>query len=339
LYTFKKIDVNNYKEDQTNRKPPADTQSTVGFKGRAKLADYIFLLRPMILIPVWTFFLLGSYHAMNSSGIDLPPQDIIPGLVSFTLLLGGIYIVNQISDKETDLANKKLFLIPKEIISTRAAWIETAILTVASFAISVLYLNIQFTVILIISSALGAAYSLRPFRFKGRVALDVLSNAIGNGVLNTLAGWVVVSTTTGEIIKLAPYPFAVAAVHLATTLADIEGDRENGIKTTGTALGEKKGIIFSMLLMATAVVISAAVNNRIAFFASIVSLPVFLVPSRGGSPELIRSKALIPVKWATIIFSIAAGMTFRGYLLWIALVALLTRLYYKKRFSIKYPSL
>jgi len=293
----------------------------------------------MILIPVWTFFLLGSYHAMNSSGIDLPPQDIIPGLVSFTLLLGGIYIVNQISDKETDLANKKLFLIPKEIISTRAAWIETAILTVASFTISVLYLNIQFTVILIISSALGAAYSLRPLRFKGRVALDVLSNAIGNGVLNTLAGWVVVSTTTGEIIKLAPYPFAVAAVHLATTLADIEGDRENGIKTTGTALGEKKGIIVSTLLMATAVVISAAVNNRIAFFASIVSLPVFLVPSRAGSPELIRSKALIPVKWATIIFSIAAGMTFRGYLLWIALVILLTRLYYKKRFSIKYPSL
>ena len=331
--------MNKHKEDGANRKPFADTHFTADFIGRAKIADYIFLLRPMILIPVWTFFLLGSYHAMNPGEIEPPPQKIIPGLVSFTFLLGAIYIVNQISDKETDLANKKLFLIPYGIISMRAAWIETAVLTLASIAISALYLNIQFTIILIISGALGAAYSLKPLRFKGRIALDVLSNAIGNGVLNTLAGWVVVSTGTDGLIKLTPYPFAVAAVHLATTLADIEGDRKNRIKTTGAALGEKNSIIISTLLMAIAVVASAAVNNRIAFFASIVTLPVFLIPARAGSPELIRSRALIPVKWATIIFSIAAGLAFRGYLIWIAFVILITRLYYKKRFSIKYPSL
>ncbi|HMA77425.1 MAG TPA: hypothetical protein VKO43_08955, partial [Candidatus Krumholzibacteriaceae bacterium] len=75
--------------------------------------DYIFLTRPIILIPVWTFFLLGAYHATDIAEKSMRNHLLLCGILSFTALIGAVYIINQITDKETDLANNKLFLIPR----------------------------------------------------------------------------------------------------------------------------------------------------------------------------------------------------------------------------------
>ena len=52
--------------------------------GPARLQDFIFLLRPMILIPVWTFYLLGAWHGSTISGGSIPRVPFLLGLVSFT---------------------------------------------------------------------------------------------------------------------------------------------------------------------------------------------------------------------------------------------------------------
>jgi 4-hydroxybenzoate polyprenyltransferase len=307
--------------------------------GPARFPDFLFLLRPMILIPVWTFYLLGSRHGSVSSGSAIELLPFLAGLVSFTALLGAIYIINQITDRETDRANRKLFLVSHSIIPLRSAWIEALLLIAFSFAVSLLLMPAVFTVILVVSLALGIGYSVEPVRFKRRPVLDVLSNAAGNGVLNTLAGWVAVGAPLEHLEILVPYPLAVASVHLMTALADINGDRSGGMRTSGVALGRRRGTVLAAALMVTAVITAAAVGNRPALYASLISLPLFLIPARAASEQARAAAVLLPAKGATLIFSVAAGFLFPLYIPALLVLILLTRLYYRRRFAMAYPSL
>ena len=252
----------------------------------ARFADFIFLLRPMILIPVWTFYLLGASHGSAETGREIPMRALLVGLASFTALLGAIYIINQITDRETDRANRKLFLISHSIVPLRSAWVEAACLLALSFALSILFMPISFTAILTVSLALGIAYSVEPLKLKKRPVLDILSDAAGFGVLATLAGWIAAGAPLENLGTLAPYPIAVASVHLATTLADIEGDRAQGMKTSGVVLGASRGTVLAVLLMAVAVITSTVVGNMPAFYASLLSLPFFLIPARAAKGEI-----------------------------------------------------
>ncbi|MCX5752624.1 MAG: UbiA family prenyltransferase [Candidatus Krumholzibacteria bacterium] len=319
--------------------PPGagDTNRPAGT--RARLFDYIFLLRPMILIPVWTFFLLGAHHGATAAGIDVGASRLLAGLFSFTALLGAIYIMNQIADRAADLAGNKLFLLSKGIVSARAAWIEAAALVAVSFCAALLFLPLVFSGILAASLALGAAYSFEPVRLKRRRVLDVLANAVGNGVLNTLAGWIAAGAPLAGWPSLAPYPLAVASVHLATTLADMEADSKMGFRTSGAALGISRGLFVSTALMGGAVVAAYLAGNTPALAASVLSLPFFLIPVRSVTSPARNGDALIPAKAATLIFSVAAGYLFPLYIPFLAAVILLTRLYYARRFGMSYPSL
>jgi len=302
-------------------------------------ADYIFLMRPMILIPVWTFFLLGARHGASAGGVSPGLGPLLAGLFSFTALLGAVYIANQIADRDTDRAGGKLFLVAGGIVSIRAAWIEAAILVAASFGLAIAFLPRPFIAILAASLALGAAYSLEPARLKRRPVLDVLANAAGNGVLNTLAGWIVVGAPLAGWEILVPYPLAVASVHLATTLADRGADERTGLRTSGVALGERRGIVVATALMGAAAVAARLAGNGEALAASLLSIPFFLLPARDGRAETPPSRFLLPAKAATLVFSVVAGFLFPVYLPCLAAAIALTRLYYARRFGMAYPSL
>lgn len=307
--------------------------------GPARFPDFVFLLRPMILIPVWTFYLLGARHGSASTGLDIRLLPFLAGLTSLTALLGAIYIINQISDRETDLKSGKLFLLSHSIISVRSALLEAALLISLSIALGILFMPVRFNIILLLGLVLGLAYSIEPVRLKKRPVLDVLANAAGNGLLNTLAGWTAAGAPLEGLTALIPYPLAVASVHLTTTLADIEGDSASGLRTSGVVLGAKRGIALAVGLMAAAVAAASAVDNRPAFYASLLSIPVFLIPARSSKREHISSSILLPAKAATMIFSVTAGILFPLYIPFLALVVIGTRLYYRNRFNIVYPGL
>jgi 4-hydroxybenzoate polyprenyltransferase len=307
--------------------------------GPARFPDYIFLLRPMILIPVWTFYLLGAWHGRNASGGSIPPFRFFTGLVSFTALLGALYVINQISDRETDLKSGKLFLLSHSIITGRAAALEAGLLLSLSAALGIIFMPAGFNIVLLLGFLLGLAYSVEPVRLKRRPVLDVLANAVGNGILNTLAGWTAAGAPLDGFQALIPYPIAVASVHLTTTLADIGGDSESGLKTSGVVLGPRKGIALAVGLMAAAAAAASALDNRPAFYAALLSLPVFLIPAGSAKREYRASSVLLPAKVATLIFSVTAGFLFPLYIPFLAVVVLSTRLYYRKRFGIAYPGL
>lgn len=325
-------------EQGPDRSEPDGNDRPPWFGSPPRLQDYLFLMRPMILIPVWTFYLLGAYHGMHGGGRTADAKHLLLGLFSFTALLGALYIVNQIADRDVDGANRKLFLIPDSIISVRSAWIEAALLVAVAFLIAA-FLPARFTIVLAASLALGIAYSLDPFRLKKRAVVDVLANAAGNGILNTIAGWIAIGAPPDGWLVLVPYPFAVAAVHLTTTLADIEGDAAAGLRTSGVLLGTRAGLRVATVLMAAAAAAAIAVGNRPALYASFLSLPVFLFMARTGGGESPPPRLLLPAKVSTLFYSIVAGYLFPLYLPFVAVVILLTRGYYATRFGMRYPSL
>ncbi|HUV35842.1 MAG TPA: UbiA family prenyltransferase [Patescibacteria group bacterium] len=325
-------------EQGPDRSAPGANGRPPWFGSPPRLQDYLFLMRPMILIPVWTFYLLGAYHGMRGGESTIETKHLFLGFFSFTALMGAVYVINQIADRNVDRANRKLFLIPDAIISVRSAWIEAALLVAVSFQLGT-YLPRPFMTVLVASLGLGALYSLDPFRLKKRAVLDVAANAAGNGILNTIAGWVAIGAPLDGWHALIPYPFAVASVHLTTTLADIEGDAASGFRTSGVLLGVRPGLRVAMALMAAAAVAAFAVGNRPALYASFLSLPLFLFTLRSTHGTWPPSRLLLPAKIATLAFSLISGFLFPLYIPFLALVILVTRSYYAGRFGMRYPSL
>jgi len=307
-------------------------------RGSANALDFIFLLRPMILIPVWTFFLLGARHGHLASGGSPDPATLAAGLTIFSALLGAVYIVNQITDRGTDLAANKLFLISHGIVSLPAARTMAALLAAASLAAGFLFMSRNFFIILSASFLLGLLYSVEPVRLKKRAVLDIAANAAGSGVLNTLAGWSAAGAPIEGYAVLLPYPLAVASVHMITALADIEADRKSGLRTSGVLAGRRAGMPIAAGLMCAAAVSALLVGNRPALFSSLLSLP-FLVAAASGRKEPSPGRILLPAKIATLVFALAAGFIFPIFIPLLAAVIIATRIYYRRRFGISYPSL
>jgi len=158
-------------------------------------------------------------------------------------------------------------------------------------------------------------------------------------VLNTLAGWTAAGAPLDRLEILAPYPLAVAAVHLSTTLADIDGDRASGLRTSGVLLGRRAGIIISTILMAGSFAAAVLTRNTPAFFASSVSLIFFIAASVSERKKPSGTGILLPAKVSTLAYSITACVLFPAFIPILAAVIILTRIYYGKRFGIRYPSL
>ena len=58
------------------------------------------------------------------------------GFLIYTMIMGAVYIVNQITYIETDRINNKLFILPKGLVSVRAAYVEIVCLIGGAFALS-----------------------------------------------------------------------------------------------------------------------------------------------------------------------------------------------------------
>jgi 4-hydroxybenzoate polyprenyltransferase len=200
--------------------------------------DYIMLLRPSLFLPLWIFFLLGAYFGKGEISLKA-----VVVFVIYTLLMGGIYILNQIVDRDSDRRNEKLFLLSEDYIPLRNAYIEM----VSLFVLSILgsfFLDKHIFTAFLISFLMGVTYSVPPFETKGKPFLDIFWNASGYGLIAFVVGWLSASLPSGSmLIHGIPYFFAVAAVFVNTTIPDIEGDREEGKITTGVFIGKKNNLL------------------------------------------------------------------------------------------------
>jgi 4-hydroxybenzoate polyprenyltransferase len=301
--------------------------------------DYFFLLRPMILIPVWLFLLLGHYHALAAIGAYRWPDQLLPDLdlvivfVAFTILVGGIYVNNQIHDRETDRRNRKLYLICDGYVSLKKAWLYQGAVQGLALASCLWFRDSGYLWVIVASILLGFLYNTPPFKLKGRPVLDVLANGLGNGLLNVAVGYVVVLPLTWGFLKFSlPYVLAVGAVFANTTCMDTRGDAESGERTTAVVFGVRATTWIALGLMAGCVALAAVWRVWPALIAGGVSLPLF-IPALTGKRRWLK----LSYKGVTGIFALGASALFPWFLVFLVLILLLTRYYYRRKFGIRYP--
>jgi 4-hydroxybenzoate polyprenyltransferase len=327
-------------------------EATVGGVLR-KILDCFFLLRIPLLVPVWTIFLLGIITGSSDAhagGFFIGPYALSAiawwGLLAFSLIVASIYVVNQIVDIESDRINHKLFLLPHGFISVRTAWTLAVVCAIGGIAISFFLLDSPtVTVLFFISLFLGYLYNLPPVQLKNSALGGVAANALGHGMLAFLVGWFIVhngdpfswaTLHVGLISGLAP-TLANAAVYLATTIPDAEGDRKTGKKTFCVAYGEKKTAIIAALFCAGTLIASFFMlyHPWVMAVPSGISLLVFILFAVSAT----RERSFKAFKWPVILLSIFVAIFFPEYALLILLTYFGSKIYYKWRFNFNYPTL
>jgi len=306
--------------------------------GRPSPFDYLFLARPTLLVPVWTLFLIGYYRGLVNLGMEVK-RFIFPvpfGFVflTYSALMAGVYVLNQIVDRETDRRNDKLFLLSAGIVPLRLAVTEMCVLFLVPLSVS-FFMGARYSILFGISLFLGILYSTPPVRAKGRPFLDLVFNSLGYGMVNFLVGWTAAGNLGGKaFLHALPYCLAVGGVFLNTTIPDIEGDRADGAITTGVFLGEVRTAALGLSLLLGAALASGLLRDIVCLAASVAAIPFFaaalvkrnrrwyLRSFRIGAPALV----------------VAAVILSPYYLILLVVTFVSMRIYYKYRFDLSYPS-
>lgn len=166
----------------------------------------------------------------------------------------GIYVLNDLTDSETDTINNVNRPIQKQIVSRNEA--KVFVTSLISFALlSSLFIDSTMFILYLCYLALGIAYSLPRFGLKQNVPIKSLTVGLG-AFLTALSGGAAVGTLSSQIIFFSFLAFALVFI-IATVadMQDIEGDSRAGVRSLPVILGPKKtvevllGTIVGVLVM------------------------------------------------------------------------------------------
>lgn len=309
-------------------------------KKRANFFDYVFLLRPSIQAALWTFFMAGVYMRFSES---IKPalfafrieREAALGLLGYSLLMGSVYVLNQISDIDTDRLNNKLFLLSDGIISVKNAYLFASVCSVAGFGIFLtpMLFSVNRIVLVSVSFIMGIMYTVRPFECKRRPFIDLALNSAGYGVAALLLGYSLAggSVCPAIVLRTLPYALSMGAVFVNTTLMDYDGDRKVGAVTTGVKLGIEKSLALSFSLMLLAAISGWILKDILILFCAVYSLfPFSLALIYRGKKSIEAS-----VKYSSPVMTLALGLLFPQFLVLSLITLASIYLYYSIRFKKK----
>ena len=297
--------------------------------------DYLFVLRPVLLVPAWTMLLAGHYRATGIKSITWQlPQRLWLMIALYSGLMGAVYIVNQIFDVETDRANKKLFLVADGYVDRTAIIIEAIILMAGAMAIAFWKYSPPIGWLVAASGLLGLLYSVPPFKLKAKPLLDMLANGIGYGGLafacGKLAGG---GSAEGIWLAALPYMLAVAAVYLNTTLPDYQSDKATGNITSGVFFGGRVTTWLALVLMAVAAALAWRTGDRLCLVAGTCSLPLFLLAAVTQRMKW----AMLSYQGGALLLVALVGLAFPVFFVMLVITYAALKYYNKWRFGMDYP--
>ena len=296
----------------------------------AKVWDYVFLTRPVLMLPGWSIILLAYQRSSPDSATT---SNLMLTMLAATLLYGGVYILNQIFDRETDKINRKLFLLSEGYVSLKAAVRLMAFCFVSSLVLS-FYLSATIGFLFSLMFILNLFYSVPLFSFKNKPALGWLINAIGFGILNFLVGWSLDSELIWKgVLYSLPYFLAVSAIYLNTTLLDVEGDKQVNKITWRIRWGLVKTLWVSLALILATLLSAILLKDLPMITTSAVAL---ILSVKMLASKKIRDIVLVN-KISILMLSLWAGYFYPWYVAVLIFGFLATKAYYKYRFQMNYP--
>jgi 4-hydroxybenzoate polyprenyltransferase len=310
----------------------------------SKPLDSIFLCRPMVLVPVWGFSLFGYFAGRNGKISTLhtfwqaTDINVFLWMLVFSCSVGCVYVLNQIADSEVDKKNGGLPLIAGGVVSIKQAIFTALFAALASLILPAVFGRGTIAFLSLLSIALGAVYSFKPTYFSGRPYFDFLTNGVGFGIIAFGAGWISAGRSLVEplfFLKALPYFLLMCAGSISSTIPDIGGDALGGKRTTAVVLGERKAHVLSFVLLIAAAIFAAGNKDIVAGFCAIAGLPFYFLYR--VSPKRIFAEAAYKAGGA--LSMVAAALIMPLFLLCGIAVFISTRMYFRWRHGVTYPSL
>lgn len=310
-----------------------------------KWLDYFFVMRPTLFFPVWTVFLAGFFSAgmaagtpstgEATNGVGPSVMELVPLAIALTLLMGGVFVINQLHDVRSDRANNKLFLVAEGHLSRPAAKKEAYLLVGLGLLMGLVTGFLPLILLVALFGVAGVLYSVRPYSWKDHPLLGWLANALG-GFLIFALGWSLrAENLYAGAVRALPYVLAISAVYLYTTIPDARGDQESGKVTFAVRYGKKLTRQLGALLEVLALVGAFRLGDPILFYPALFTAPLFLWAAFTGQlRDVVRA-----VKWSILLLSIFVCVEWPGYFVVLLAVYFLSKWYYRLRFGIHYPNL
>jgi chlorophyll synthase len=233
------------------------------------------------LYPSYLFDLLGGNNPTHASYLEF--MTFLFGLLAMAPFLGGSTLVyNDYWDSEVDKTSKRksMFPLPQGLLPQRSLLAGSIFLMILALLFAFL-VSILFMILISICIFLSILYSTPPIRLKNRAGLDVLTNAIGAGLLCSIAGWVVARPILDyPIIWGLTSLFGVSSIYIPTTIIDSDNDKRFGVNTFAVKLGKKKAFYVGLLCIISAnilIILMGLTNYLITPEFVIVAWPIALI--------------------------------------------------------------
>lgn len=153
----------------------------------------LLLMRPLEWSKSFGNMAIAAVTAAFVFGIALDPVRFLTGFASLALLWGGLYALNDYTDREADALHpeKRNRAIPAGMVPAKTALAFSMLLILAAFAIAFFLIGSLFFIVCVLAMFVNQImYTSKPFSLKKRPVVDLVSGALVNPVFRFYAGWV-----------------------------------------------------------------------------------------------------------------------------------------------------
>ncbi len=215
----------------------------------------------------WLFF-----FGLGSTLFVIPPYNVLPISISFSLVTGAIFVLNQYFDRKSDKTNPQKRHLP--VAAGELSPKQSSVFFVSLFATGLLVTAVvDHTLLLLFVTYIGVGivYSAPPISLKKRPVIDLLAVGIGAGILPFLIGLQASHQLTIDsslpwiwrryqdiLLCIIPLFLFQIASHIFQAIGDCEADRGEGINTFVVRYGKERsariGVLFSSLSLVLPVI-------------------------------------------------------------------------------------
>ena len=259
------------------------TIAEASLKKRSGINIYLRALRWRSWIG-WLFF-----FGLGSTLFVIPSYTVIPIAISFSLVTGAIFVLNQYFDRKSDILNPQKKHLP--VAAGDLTPKQSSILIVSLFATGLLVtVIVDYALLLLFLTyvGIGIVYSTPPLHFKKRPVIDLLTVGVGSGIVPFLIGMqvsnqlLIDSSLPLILICIIPLFLFQIASHIFQAIGDYEADKDEKITTFVVRYGKEKSakiaVLFSSLSLIIPIicgVLNFAITKEIMYWYLLILL-IFL---------------------------------------------------------------
>ncbi len=249
--------------------------------------------------------------------------------------MGASFLLNQISDVESDRLNNKLYLLASGAVKVDHAYYEIVILLLLPLTV-LFWLNWQLAIVAALAFIItGFGYSAKPLMLENKPWGGLITNILG-ALTIFCYGWMLGGQAELQMfVRSLPYLLGVLAVYLLTTIPDVPGDAAAKKITIAVYWGVERVITFALIVHVAAIISAAWLRDAVVLLPALLVLPFFIRTFRTKSID----NALQTNKFAALFLSLMMCVRFPLYLPLLVLIFFFSKWYYAERFHIRYPSL